>query len=204
VGVVFPPLFPTRRRYLDPLAGVQAVPCGTCPFSFSPYFPLARQADRPEGITKSSPQERQAILDYRLTLTRANQLIPAMEAMTKYLVSLPDLQDRMARWMKMTPAQRLTQVEKDPKAMAILKMNNLTAREYVVGVPALRMALMAAQGATSSAVIASPAHVAFAKANLAQLKPKMDAADGISGRRWFPTPAGPLVPTRPDKYSYAK
>ena len=50
-----------------------------------------------------------------------------------------------------------------------------------MGVPALRMALMAAQGVTSnSAIIASPANVAFAKANLAQLKPKMDAADGLT------------------------
>jgi hypothetical protein len=32
-------------------------------------------------------------------------------------------------------------------------------------------------------IIASPANVAFAKANLAQLKPKMDAADGIGARR---------------------
>jgi hypothetical protein len=32
-------------------------------------------------------------------------------------------------------------------------------------------------------ITASPANIAFAKANLAQLKPKMDAADGIAGRR---------------------
>jgi hypothetical protein len=68
--------------------------------------------------------------------------------------------------------------------MAILKQNNLTSREYLVGVPALHMALLAAQGlANSSHVIASPANVAFAKANLAQLKPKMEAADGIAGRK---------------------
>jgi hypothetical protein len=40
------------------------------------------------------------------------------------------------------------------------------------------MALMAAQGATTPNIVASPANVAFAKANLAQLKPRMDAADG--------------------------
>ena len=48
----------------------------------------------------------------------------------------------------------------------------------LIGVPALRMALMAAQGINGPTVVASPANVAFAKANLAQLKPKMDAADG--------------------------
>ena len=126
------------------------------------------------------PEQRQAILDYQLTMQRANQLIPAMEAMTKYLLSLPDFQDRLRKSMKMTPAERLAQIESDPKAMAIIKQNGLTARDYVVGVPTLRMALLAAQGApTGSYVIASPANVAFAKTHLAELKPKMDAADAI-------------------------
>src|SRR5260370_19614318 len=93
--------------------------------------------------TQTSPDTRQAILDYQLTLERANQLIPAMEAMTKYVVSLPDFQERVRRSMKMTPAERLAKVENDPKAMAILKQNNLTALDYLCGVPALRMALMA-------------------------------------------------------------
>jgi len=47
-------------------------------------------------------------------------------------------------------------------------------------VPALRMALMAAQGGAGSAdVIASPGNVAFAKGHLAELKPKVDTADGL-------------------------
>ena len=80
--------------------------------------------------------------------------------------------------------QRRAQVENDPRAMAILKQNDLTPQDYLVGVPALRMALMAAQGlANSPNITASPANVAFAKANLAQLKPKMDAADGIALRK---------------------
>jgi hypothetical protein len=46
------------------------------------------------------------------------------------------------------------------------------------------MALMAAQGIpTGPRIIASPANVAFAKAHLAELKPKMDAADGIPARK---------------------
>lgn len=128
-------------------------------------------------------QDRQAILDYQLTVTRADHLITAMTAMTKYVVSRPDFRDRLAKSVKMTAAERLAQLERDPAAMAILKQNELTARDYMVGVPALRMALMAAQGSTNSPnIVASPANVAFAKANLAQLKPKMDAADGIAGR----------------------
>ena len=126
-----------------------------------------------------SPQARQAILDYELTLSRAEHLITAMQEMTKYLVSLPDYQDRMRKSMTMTPAERAAQMEKDPKAAAILKENSLTGRDYLVGVPALRMALLTAQGGAAPNIVASPANLAFAKANLAQLKPKMDAADGL-------------------------
>ena len=125
-----------------------------------------------------SPQQRQAILDYQLTLAGAEQLITAMQAMTKYLISLPDYQERMRKSATMTAADRIKQLESDPKAAEILKQNSVTARDYLIGVPALRMALMAAQGNTAPNIGASPANVAFAKANLAQLKPKMDAADG--------------------------
>jgi hypothetical protein len=126
-----------------------------------------------------SPQQRQAILDYQLTLAGAEHLITAMQAMTKYVISLPDYQERMRKSATMTAANRIAQLESDPKAAEILKQNSLTARDYLIGVPALRMALMAAQGATAPNIVASPANVALAKANLAQLKPKMDAADGI-------------------------
>jgi hypothetical protein len=126
-----------------------------------------------------SPQQRQAILDYKLTLPGAEHLITAMQAMTAYLISLPDYQERMRKSATMPAADRIAQLETDPKSAAILKQNSLTARDYLIGVPALRMALMAAQGATSPNIVASPENVAFAKANLAQLKPKMDAADGL-------------------------
>jgi hypothetical protein len=130
------------------------------------------------------PAGNQDILTYQLTLPRANQLITAMEAMTKYLVSQPDFQERLLKSMKMTRPEQREQLEKDPKAMAILKQNGLTAEEYVVGVPTLRMALMAAQGlANAPNITVSPANLAFAKANLAQLKPKMDAADGLLATR---------------------
>ncbi len=131
-----------------------------------------------------SPEQRQEFLNYQLTLPRANQLITAMEAMTKYVVALPNFKDLMLKSSKMTPAERREQLEKDPKAMAILKQNSLTAQDYVVGVPALRMALMVAQGLPAGPrIIASPANVAFAKANLAQLKSKMEAAEGIGARK---------------------
>lgn len=133
----------------------------------------------PARAQNLSPQQRQAILDYQLTLPAAEHLITAMQAMTKYLVSLPDYQERLRKSMTMSAADRIAQLETDPKTAAILKENGLTARTYLIGVPALRMALMAAQGAAAPNIVASPANIAFAKANLAALKPKMDAADGI-------------------------
>ena len=130
--------------------------------------------------SQGASERRQAILDYQLNLNRANQLITAMSAMTKYVASLPDFQERMRNAMTMTPAEQTAKIESDPKAMSILKQNGLTPREYIIGVPALRMALLAAQGMPPGPkIIASPANVAFAKANLAELKPKMDAADGM-------------------------
>ena len=133
---------------------------------------------------KTADARRQAILDYPLTLARANQLIAALDAMTKYVVSLPDYADRVRKSMQMTAAEQMAQIDKDPKASDILKKNQLTSRDYIVGVPTLRMALMAASGAPAGpTVIASPANVAFAKANLSVLKPKMDAADGAGARR---------------------
>ena len=105
------------------------------------------------GQKPPAASQQQDILTYPLTMPRANHLITAMQAMTQYLVSLPDYQDRVVRSMQMTPAEQRAQMEKDPKPMAILKQ--------------------------SRDVIASPANVAFAKAHLAELKPKMDAADGL-------------------------
>ena len=130
--------------------------------------------------SRTPSQEGQDLFNYPLTLARANQLISAVEAMTKYLVSLPNVQERLLDSMKMTAAERRVQLESDLKAMAILKANGLTAHDYLVGVPALRMALMAAQGPADAPNLAvSPANLAFARANVAQLKPKLDAADGV-------------------------
>jgi hypothetical protein len=130
-----------------------------------------------------TPEQRDAILGYSLTLDRANHLIAAMTSVTQYLVSLPDYQERLVRSAKLPAAERAAQMEKDPKISSILKENGLTARDYLVGVPTLRMALLVAQGLASPNIVASAANAAFAKANLAQLKPKMDQADGLARGR---------------------
>jgi hypothetical protein len=148
------------------------------------FFGLTAGPARAQATKSSSSQEGQDILNYPLTLTRANQLISAVDAMTKYLVSLPNFQDRLIGSMKMTAAERSAQLQADAKAMVILKANGLTVHDYIVGVPSLRMALMAAQAPADAPNLAvSPANLAFAKANLAQLKPKMDAADGIRPKK---------------------
>ena len=145
---------------------------------------LALALALPNQVSGAAAQRRQQLLDYELTMPRANQLIVAMDAMTKYVASLPDFAERVRKSATMTPAEQLAQVENDPKAAAILKQNNLTAREYLIGVPVLRMALMVAQGLPQSArIVASPGNVAFAKAHLAELKPRMEAADGVKGRQ---------------------
>jgi len=138
-----------------------------------------RSASAQGGLTQA---QRDAILGYSLTLDRANHLIAAMSGISQYLVSQPDYKERLAQSAKLSPAEQAARMEKDPKISGILKDNGLTARDYIVGVPTLRMALLAAQGLNSPNIVASPANVAFAKANLAELKPKMDTADGL-GRR---------------------
>src|SRR5215813_1576265 len=86
----------------------------------------------PARAQNLSPQQRQAILDYPLTLAGAEHLITAMQAMTKYLVSLPDYQERVRKSATMSAAERIAQLETDPKAAAILKENSLSARDYLV------------------------------------------------------------------------
>jgi hypothetical protein len=44
-----------------------------------------------------TPQQRQALLDYKLTLPGAEHLIAAMQEMTKYLVSLARLSGAYAK-----------------------------------------------------------------------------------------------------------
>src|SRR5262249_9630993 len=132
----------------------------------------------------NSDETRKAILDYQLTMPRANQLIAALEAMTKYVVSLPDFAERIRKSRQITPAEQLARIDNEPKAADILKQNQPTAKDYIVRVPAFRMALLAASGLPANPnIIASPANLAFAKANLSVLKPKMDAADGVGVRR---------------------
>jgi hypothetical protein len=120
--------------------------------------------------------QRQAILDYQLTMPKANALSSAMEALTKYVAALPDSEGRKMRLAVMTPAQLRALMEKDAKAMAILTQNGLTTNEYLAGTNALVMAYtIAATGNANPYVFASQANIDFAKGHLSELKPRMDA-----------------------------
>jgi hypothetical protein len=132
--------------------------------------------------SQPSAERRQAILGYKLTRPLADKLLAALPEMTRYVMAKPDFKEMVARSAKLSPAERVAQMESDPGAMAILKRHGLTAREYLVGVPALRMAILRAQsgdGAGSDVLIVSADNLAFAKANLADLKAKLDAAEGV-------------------------
>ena len=130
------------------------------------------------GQARLTPEARQEILDYKLTMQRANQLIAALPEMTRFVVSLSP--EARAQAAKATPAERLANTANNPTSAAILKRNGLTAKEYLVGVPALRMALMIAEGIQTPDIVASPANVAFVKANFADLEPRWAAANGVS------------------------
>jgi hypothetical protein len=129
-----------------------------------------------QGIPNALQQE---ILAYRLTLPKSHSLITATREMTVHIMSQPDFQARIFKLMQMSPAEQRAEMEKDTKAMAILKTHNLTAQEYQVGLPALRMALAAAQGMSGPTIIASPTNVTFAKQNLPALKPRADSVEAM-------------------------
>ena len=83
----------------------------------------------------------------------------------------PDAMKAMAASMKAPLEERIALMEKDPAQRAILKTNGLGAKDYTVGVIALRAAAWAVEGKSGPlAGLASPANVGFLKANPAILK----------------------------------
>jgi hypothetical protein len=112
-----------------------------------------------------TPAERQAILAYQLNMPRANSLITTGAALSKYRASIPDFQANPAKYLTMTLSESIAWLEKDPKAMAILKQNGFSVRDYMIGFTALSMAYTIASGANAPDYVASPANVAFAKSN---------------------------------------
>ncbi|MCW5980338.1 MAG: hypothetical protein KIT09_19795 [Bryobacteraceae bacterium] len=131
-----------------------------------------------------SEASKQEILKYKLTMPLSNKLLAALPDMTGYLGSDQQGMAKLKKWMRMPLADQAKEVEADSGAMAILKKRGLTAKEYVVGVPTLRMAVMKASGRNSPNLIVSPANLEFARENLDILRPRMEAGD--SGKAGLP------------------
>jgi hypothetical protein len=66
--------------------------------------------------SKVSDERRKEILDYQLTMARANQLIAALGEMVTLLP--PDFQEHVRQGNRIGDKE---QIERDPKAMDILK-----------------------------------------------------------------------------------
>ncbi len=135
-----------------------------------------------------TPQDTKEVLAYKLTVPVANRILTALPEVTQLVISQPDARARIAKAATASLEERIKDAEASPKTVDLLKQHDLTPRDYIVGVVALRMALMAATLPTAnspgSPIVASPENIAFAKAH-PELRPKMEAADraGIPQRR---------------------
>ena len=119
-------------------------------------FPVAIALSGALGQARLTPEARQEILDYKLTMQRANQLIAALPEMSKFVLSLSP--EARAKAAKATPAERLANTANNPTSAA----------------------MMIAEGIQAPDIFASPANVAFVKVNLAELEPRWAAANGLS------------------------
>jgi hypothetical protein len=127
-----------------------------------------------------SPAEQQEVLAYKLTMPVADKLLATLNALNQYVLSKPDWMTWVQQSMRGTRDDQVRQLEQDPKALAIIKQNGLTAREYAVGVVALRGAVSKARdpnGAMGRVSVASAENVAFATANLKDLDARLTKAD---------------------------
>ena len=166
----------TRERGGTKLRAVKRATVLSCVLVSLAVAPVLAQSQR-------SAEQREAILGYKLTKPLADKLLAALPEMTRYVMTKPNVKEILARSATQSLGERIAQTEADPGAAAILTKHGLTAREYLVGVPTLRMAIRRAQSGDapgSDALTVSDGNLAFARANLAELKPKLDAAEGAA------------------------
>lgn len=142
----------------------------------------AAQAPRRAGM---SPAEQQEVLDFKLTLPLANSLLAALPEMTRYVMGRPDWTAYVQKSMQQNRDEQVRTLEADPKAAAIIRKHGLSARQYVVGVIAVRGAVLKAQNPDSPVaknIPVSAENLALAKANLGALGPKLAEADSAAGQ----------------------
>lgn len=113
-----------------------------------------------------TPATEQAIRAYTLDQARANVLIKALREGTAATLKDPAGMSRLMKQMELPFEQQIAALDKDPIMGPVLKANNLSPQQYSFGVLALRAAYLARSGgADGLARLASPANVAFLKAN---------------------------------------
>lgn len=112
------------------------------------------------------PDVQQAVKDYKLDLAKSNRLTDAMAELTAYTLKQPDWTKKMVERMKLPFDQQMKQMAAEPGSAAILKKHGFEARDYSVGLLALRAAVYSTKGMNIGITnLASPANLALVKAN---------------------------------------
>jgi len=120
----------------------------------------------PLAAQNLSPELTGAVRGYKLDEKGASAVVKTLEELTAYVVKNPEVMKQSAAMMKLSDAERIKQMDRDPQTAGILKANGLTARDYFVGLLAIRAASQAAGGGKEGlAALASPGNVAVLKAN---------------------------------------
>lgn len=127
---------------------------------------LAALLCAPAAAEDFSPAMTKAIRDFNLDVPRADAIIKAQGELSEHIMKDPGAMKSMAAAMRAPLEERIALMEKDPAQSAILKANSLGARDYSIGLIALRAAAWEAEGRSSPlAGLASPSNVGFLKAN---------------------------------------
>lgn len=135
----------------------------------------------PAAAQSLPPEVKQAVQNYKLDVAKANRICDALADLTANMLKDPKWQQKLMASMKLPFDQQLKQMESDPASAAILKKNGLDARDYTIGLFALRGAVFSLKGMNVEiAKLTSPANIALVKANPALLA-KFEKAD--SGQR---------------------
>ncbi|MBI5018427.1 MAG: hypothetical protein HZB55_23440 [Deltaproteobacteria bacterium] len=124
----------------------------------------------PAAAETFSPAMTKAIQGFKLDTAGANAIIKTQGELSQHVMKNPEAMKSLATTMKAPLEERIALLGKDPAQSAVLKANGLGARDYSVGLIALRAAAWAVQGRSGPLTgLASPANIGFLKANPAIL-----------------------------------
>lgn len=123
----------------------------------------------PVSAQSMSPATEQAIKSYVLDPARAEVLLKTLKELTAETLKDPKWMQKLPARMKLSFEEQWKALEADPVSGPVLRASRITAKDYSCGL----MALRAASGLDSGAGVAkyaSPANVAFLKANPSYLE----------------------------------